>query len=291
MAQSQSGRQYLQTPSTRPAPRHLGCHFLCGQNGVSVANVARRICAVANRILPPVYYYFRTWKKHSVIERLLSVARRGARREAGREPEPSAVNEEFLVIDCQSVPITRSGGLCGFDGNKKVKGRKRHIVTDTQGWIRRAGYGRSRFMLRTTTRASTRSVFSKRPTRTRNGSQPSSPTRPIAATLKMSLTRRSGFSWRSLRRSRTSRAFQSSRSVGLSNARSAGSEAGGGSQKSTSDWSRPAKQWSGSHRYDWPSAASNGISKQVLSPLKQIIGTQIRWDRRGRPYSKKQIIE
>ena len=64
-----------------------------------------------------VYYYFRTWKKRGAVERLLSVARRGARqeagREAGREPEPSAV-----IIDCQSVPITRSGDLCSFDGNK-----------------------------------------------------------------------------------------------------------------------------------------------------------------------------
>jgi putative transposase len=76
-----------------------------------------------------VYYYFRTWKQRGVIARLLSIARRGARQKAGREPEPSA-----LVIDCQSVPITRSGGLCGVDGNKKVKGRKRHIVADTQGW-------------------------------------------------------------------------------------------------------------------------------------------------------------
>ena len=76
-----------------------------------------------------VYYYFRTWKQRGAVARLLSIARRGARREAGREPEPSAV-----IIDCQSVPITRSGSLCGFDGNKKVKGRKRHILTDTQGW-------------------------------------------------------------------------------------------------------------------------------------------------------------
>jgi len=76
-----------------------------------------------------VYYYFHKWKKQGVIAHLLSIARRGARQEAERAPEPSAV-----VIDCQSVPITRSGGLCGFDGHKKVKGRKRHIVTDTQGW-------------------------------------------------------------------------------------------------------------------------------------------------------------
>lgn len=37
-----------------------------------------------------VYYYFRKWKKHGVIERLLSVARREARKEAGREADPSA---------------------------------------------------------------------------------------------------------------------------------------------------------------------------------------------------------
>ena len=63
-----------------------------------------------------------------------------------------------------------------------------------------------------------------------------------------------------------SRAFQSSRSVGSSNARSAGLEAGGGSQKSMSAWQKRAKRWSDSHRYDWPSAASNGISKQLLRP-------------------------
>ena len=75
-------------------------------------------------------YYFRKWKKRGVVEHLLGFARREARREAGREAEPSAV-----IIDCQSVPITRSGGLCGSSGgNKKVKGRKRHVVTDTQGW-------------------------------------------------------------------------------------------------------------------------------------------------------------
>ncbi len=76
-----------------------------------------------------VYYYFRKWKKRGVIERLLSVVRREARKEAGREADPSAV-----IIDCQSVPIIRSGDLSGFDGNKRIKGRKRHIALDTQGW-------------------------------------------------------------------------------------------------------------------------------------------------------------
>ncbi len=77
-----------------------------------------------------VYYYFRKWRKQGLIGHLLSAARRRARAEAGREREPSAV-----IIDCQSVPITRSGGCSGFDAYKKVKGRKRHVVVDTQGFL------------------------------------------------------------------------------------------------------------------------------------------------------------
>lgn len=76
-----------------------------------------------------VYYYFRKWKRQGLIERLLNLARRKAREETtGREAEPSAA-----IIDCQSVPVTRVGGPSGFDAYKRVKGRKRHVVVDTQG--------------------------------------------------------------------------------------------------------------------------------------------------------------
>ncbi|RYE17992.1 MAG: IS5 family transposase [Sphingobacteriaceae bacterium] len=78
-----------------------------------------------------VYYYFSVWKKLGVIEILQQALVEKTRLKSGRKAQPSAG-----IIDAQSVKSTLvSSESQGFDAGKKVKGIKRHIITDTLGLV------------------------------------------------------------------------------------------------------------------------------------------------------------
>lgn len=74
--------------------------------------------------------YFYAWRDTGWWRRIVTALVRLARRQLGRKPTPTAA-----IIDSQSAPTTESGGPRGFDAGKRVHGRKRHIVTDTNGLL------------------------------------------------------------------------------------------------------------------------------------------------------------
>jgi putative transposase len=77
------------------------------------------------------YYYFRSWKKQGIIEKIHNALVKLLRKGEGRKGQPTAA-----IIDAQSTKATLvSGESRGYDAGKKVKGIKRHIIVDTMGLI------------------------------------------------------------------------------------------------------------------------------------------------------------
>jgi transposase len=77
-----------------------------------------------------VQRYFYRWRSDGTLAQINHVLTMQAREREGRQASPTAG-----VIDSQSVKTTESGGPRGYDGGKKIKGRKRHILTDTCGFL------------------------------------------------------------------------------------------------------------------------------------------------------------
>src|ERR671914_349320 len=86
------------------------------------------------RDFPPwktVYHWFRKWRIDGTFERLNVALRERLRIRLRREPQPSAG-----IVDSQSAKTSGVGGEHrGYDGGKKVRGRKRHLLVDTEGLV------------------------------------------------------------------------------------------------------------------------------------------------------------
>jgi transposase len=79
-----------------------------------------------------VYAFFERWSARGLPQRVVDRLRGQLRVGAGRAELPTAA-----VIDSQSVKAADTVGAAtsGFDGGKKIKGRKRHLAVDSNGWL------------------------------------------------------------------------------------------------------------------------------------------------------------
>jgi putative transposase len=121
----------LPTPENQGRPRLHSLREILN----AIFYVVRSGCAW--RLLPhdfppwkTVYHYFRIWRADRTWERMHAALRQRVRVRLKRNPQPSAA-----IVDSQSIKTTGVGEQRGYDGGKKVKGRKRHLLVDTQGLV------------------------------------------------------------------------------------------------------------------------------------------------------------
>ncbi len=123
---------HVPAPSKRGRPRIHSSRVILD----AIFYVLRSGCPwrLLPREFPPwetVYYWFRRWRIDGTFERLNAALRECLRAQLGRKPQPSAG-----IVDSQSAKTSGVGGeQRGYDGGKKIRGRKRHLLVDTEGFI------------------------------------------------------------------------------------------------------------------------------------------------------------